>query len=239
MTETEMTLPSVGRVWAFRAQAEAVAAARFGRLAGELAGLGAEPAVINMTFQAAEDEKLHEGLCSELAERYGYRGEPPQGEDHPGVWPSEMPFRDRVLFEVVAQCCITESLNVGLLTALSESARAPRIRKTTQQILRDEVRHSRIGWAHLAAERSRRDVRELAPFIPRMLAASVAEELFSPPPPGPKDLEAIEHGELPLQTRLEIFKTALQKVVFPGFEAAGIDASAARSWLKSKMGVIL
>ncbi len=228
----------VAETWALRASAEVEAVERFARLADRLAAHGAAGPVVGAARSAVREERFHSRLCARMARRYGHPtgfGELPHGpEDAVGHWPPEMPARDRLLFEVTAMCCLTESLNACLLSATYEAARVPLVRRVVRRILVDEMKHSRLGWAYLDDERKRRDCRGIAGFLPQMLEASVREELFFPPPPDPDDEERIHHGEIPAERRLELFGTALREVVFPGFESLGIDSEPASAWLESK-----
>lgn len=229
-----MNTEAVAKAWNLRAQSERVQERRFRRLALQLASVGAEPAVIAMAEKAVEDEKLHRKLCTRLACRFGLKEEGSQEPEIQAIWPPEMPLEDRLLYEITASCCFMESLNASFLMGMHEAAQVPEIKKTVRQILKDEVTHSRIGWAHLAFEQKRRDCRGLSGLLPRMLADTVREELFSPPPPSPQDAVMLAFGELPMFIRLKHMETTLTQVVFLGFDALGIDTSAARSWLSQK-----
>lgn len=226
-------------VWAYRANAEREAEARFRRLARELAEVGAPPEAISLAERAVRDEQRHAALCVALATHYG-GGSPALGpvEDVP-LGPRQASLAERVLYEAVAFCCITETLNSALMQVAHEHARVPEARAALRSILRDEVQHSRIGWAHLGTERQRGTglgPRELSLAIPRMLAGAVREELFSPGP-DPRDAEALaRHGELSEALRLEIFESCLRDVIGPGLEAAGIDTGPMRGWARRMRG---
>ncbi len=222
----------LGRVWALRAASERVQERRFRRLAGELATAGADLQVAALALQASRDENRHAGLCARLASRFGWT-EPIPSDDAVISWPAGMALADRVLYEVVVSCCLMESLNARLLVGIAAGARDGEVKSVATAILKDEVSHSRIGWAHLAFETGRRDCRGLSRLLPRMLADTVSEELLAPPPPGPRDEALLAYGELPLALRLEQFRGAAQELIFPGFERLGIDTAPARRWLES------
>ena len=216
-------------VWAFRARSEREAEVRFGRLARQLAEHGARPPVVRMASRAAADEARHVEICAQLAQAYGGRarpGEPVAAEiGAPGLSGAA-----RLLYEVVAFCCITESLNAALMTVSYQRAREPAVRAALRRILADEISHSRLGWAHLAAERAAGRGGFLAAHLPRMLAGAVAEELFSPAA-GPPSAALLAHGELPEAARLELLLATLRDVVYPGLEAHGVGTAAARAWV--------
>jgi len=219
-------------VWTYRADAEREAERRFARLARELRAVEAPAEAITITERAVFDEHRHAILCKELATIYG--GEAPQlraVEDVP-LGPKQLDFRDRVLYEVVAFCCITETLNSSLMKVAFDAARVPEVRAALRAILRDEIGHARIGWAHLAAERARGRGELIAALVPRMLAGAIREELFSPGPESSDAASLRDHGELPESIRLSIFEAAARDVIVPGLEELGIDTRPMREWMQ-------
>jgi hypothetical protein len=249
---------TLGGVWAFRARAEREAVVRFQRLAGELADAGAAPPLCRLAERAAEDEARHVDICAGMAEAYG-RSPWPAGD--PGPLPEAARLgapglgqRARLLYELVAFAAITETLNASLMTVAYRRARVPEVRAALRAILADEVGHSRLGWGHLADEHARGQAAFIAGFVPRMLAATVAHELFAaappaahgelpaahgePPaahgePPAAHDDLLADHGELPEHTRLAIFTHTLREVVFPGLAALGVSPAPGRAWLRA------
>jgi hypothetical protein len=226
-----------GQAWAFRARVEREAARRFARLAQAIRGLDAASPVPQLMEGAAGDEVRHAVLCAELAEAYG---EPAadDGDDAP-VAPAGLGARDAVLYEVVAACCITETESVATLTTLLGTAEGaePRVRQVLHEIARDEIAHSRMGWAHLARE-APRGVGFLGQWIPVMLAGTVEPELFAAeasPAVTVGEAELMRHGVLPRERKRDIFAAALADVVFPGLERFGVDAGPARAWLAARM----
>jgi hypothetical protein len=145
-------------------------------------------------------------------------------------------MRDRVLYEMIAFCCITESLNASLMMLSYERAHDPDVRAALRVILRDEVSHSRMGWMHLAAERAQGHGAFIAKALPYMLAGTVRDELFAHAHVAQDDARAsrlADHGELAASIRLEIFAHTLEDVVYPGLEALRIDTRPARAWVAS------
>jgi hypothetical protein len=150
--------------------------------------------------------------------------------------PSGLAPRERLLCEVVATSCITETLSATLLRAMLARAADARVRATVLEILRDEVQHSRLGWAHLAAERSRGYGALLADYLPAMLAGTVTNELFEAGEPSREDDALAGRGALPRRERAELFAATMREVVFPGLERLGIDADQGRIWLSTRLG---
>lgn len=219
-------------VWAFRAGAERQAAARFERLSSELAHVGADPEVVHLARRAIDDEHRHVALCSDLANRYGGAPEPESAQDSGPIGPRSLSHRDRVLYEVVAFACISETLNTSLMKVALERARVEAVRPVLREILRDEVRHARLGWAHLAAERSRGRGEFIAAALPHMLAGAVREELFSPAPSHRQSAALELHGELQERDRLTIFEHTAGEVLAPGFALHGIDTAPMQRWIR-------
>ena len=223
----------VAATWAFRTRAERESTLRFARLAKELAAVGAESVVVELARKSSHDEHRHSQLCAAICRLYD--GTPPDAQvhDHPAPWPGLAP-RDRALYEVVAFGCIAETINAQLLATILDRATAIRIRRVVRRLMKDEVQHSRFGWAHLAAERQRGFGDFLSSVVPSMLASSVDEELFAKGP-DPVDAEAVEHGELPRKDRVELFASALRDVILPGFDMFNIDTRSAREWLERRL----
>jgi hypothetical protein len=220
-------------VWAFRARAERDATVRFRRLASELGRFGAEPRVVEIASAASDDEERHANLCAELARHYGSRETPAVGAA-PAIGPRTLPAEDRLLYEIVAFCCVTETLNASLMHVAYLRARVPYVREAIREILKDEVWHSRLGWAHLHAAREKGQGAFLSAALPRMLAGAVRVELFADLAAEAQETEQLaDHGELPAATRVEIFASAARDVLLPGLEGLGIDTGAASAWIES------
>jgi len=221
--------------WKFRWLVELEAEARFARLAQRLEQIGAGREMVDLARRCSQDERRHAGLCAELATGYG---ESVPREFSPRlreIAPRGLLLRGQVLYEVVASCCITETESMGVLTALLEAVRSPRLRQVLHELARDEVRHSRLGWAHLAAEHAQGTTAFLGPLVPAMLEGSVGPELFTRGSPDDEDEGLLEHGVLPRRRKLEVFRGTLEEVVFPGIDRFGVDTAPARAWLTDKL----
>jgi hypothetical protein len=224
----------VAETWAFRTRAERESELRFRRVARELEQTGADPLVVRMARKASHDEHRHAQLCAGVCLRYGGTLPTSPAHDHPATSPVLAP-RDRVLYEVVAFCCIAETINAQLLATILTRAQAPRILRITRRLLKDEVTHGQLGWAHLAAERRGGAGGFLSGKLPQMLAGSVSPELFDEGP-DPIGEAAIAHGELPRKERVELFASALRDVLLPGFATFGLDVQPATAWAEQRLG---
>ena len=117
-----------------------------------------------------------------------------------------------------------------MLVETLKSVQEPKIRATIQEILRDEVQHSRMGWAHLASARAQGHGAFLSGALPYMFETADVEQIFI------EDLRREDprlsfYGELCRAQRIGIFQAAVRDVVFPGLEAQGIDTESGRAWL--------
>jgi hypothetical protein len=222
----------VAATWAFRTRAEIEATARFARIAAELAEVGATEVVLRGAAEASADELRHRDLCAQLAARWGE----PDAMNHvppkTRIGRSEMDPRDRLLWEIVSVCCVSETMNVALLTRCLEVAKDEEIRTTLHELLRDEVRHARLGWAHLAAERAAGRGQFLADVMPLVLEASIEPGFLEGKHAPPWTDALYDYGELPWVELVGIFRDTLNLVVFPGLDANGIDSSKGRAWLE-------
>jgi hypothetical protein len=217
-------------LWAFRARAELEAAARFQRIADELVRVRVGAALVDLAAQSAIDERRHHVLCAELAQHLG-------GLDVAHVEAPATPLRtglhdprEQLLYEMIAMSCITESLSAALLLQMKREAEDREVARVVHEVLCDEIRHARLGWAHLAAESSRRSVAFVAPHLPAMLAATVDDEIFADGTG--QDLGGL--GGLARPTRCRIFVETMREVVFPGLRRFGVDTMAAEQWLRSR-----
>jgi hypothetical protein len=223
----------VAATWAFRTRAEIAAAARFARMASELAEVGATEVVARGAADASADELRHRDLCARLAARWGAPDAIHHVPPRERVGRSDMEPRDRLLWELVAVCCVSETMNTSLLTRCLEVAKDAEIRSTLHELLKDEVRHARLGWAHLAAERAAGRGEFLRDVLPLMLEASVEPGFLEGSTNAPWTDALYDYGELPSAELVQIYRDTLNLVVFPGLDALGVDTSKGRAWLEA------
>lgn len=239
MVRDEAGLPDrlrriVADAWAFRWKVELEAEIRFARLAERLSRIGALSTIVEMASRAASDERRHASICAELALEYGHQGIDEHAVMAPEIAPRRLSERQRVLYEVVAACCITETESASVLTTLVNSARSQRMLTQLRELLRDEVSHSRLGWAHLAQERAQGDVSFLSRLVPYMLEGTIAEGLFEQSPEELESPQLLEHGVLPHSSKRATFVATLSEVIFPGLERLGVDPGPGREWLSQE-----
>jgi hypothetical protein len=207
------------------------ASARFTRMASELAELGAEAVVVQGARDAAADEARHRDLCALQAERFGEPNPKDYVVPQQRIGASRSDTRERLLWEVVAVCCLSETMNTSLLSRCQELVKDEELRSTIHELLQDEVQHARIGWAHLAAERAAGRGDFLAGALPLMLEASIEPGFLQQGESMPWIDELYDYGELPHAGLVRIYRETLDQVVFRGLEAMGVDTSKGRAWL--------
>ncbi|MCI0569402.1 MAG: ferritin-like domain-containing protein [Myxococcaceae bacterium] len=225
----------VAEAWAFRREVEREAALRFARLSEQLQSLGAPETLVALARRAAGDEERHAVLCAELALFYGHPGLPAGPLELREVAPTRLGLRERVLYELVAACCVSETESTATLTALLTPDGAPEVQRVLRDILRDEVAHSRLGWAALAREHAVGATGWLSRYVPAMLEGNAGKGLFVEATPDAESPALLRHGVLPHARKREVFVRALEDVVFPGLERFGVDAGPARGWLTGKL----
>ena len=221
----------VARMWAFRARSENQAAARFSRIAGRLDAIGAHEPLRALARRSVEDERRHRARCASLAERFGHPSMAAELVEVPApeVAPHGLPAGRRVTYELVAFCCLTESINATLLTRSYAETRDLDSRAAVREILGDEVQHARLGWAYLASEPDRA---WLAEWFVAMLEATVPEELRDPriqpePSPALRAYGVFDRAEL-----RELLRECVDGVIVPGFERIGVDPTPIRAWMR-------
>jgi hypothetical protein len=191
-----------------------------------------------MAREAASDELRHATLCVGLVTHFGGAPLPDEPvEAHVRrVVPAGLEGREALLYELIALSCVTETLSTALLGALVEAARDTIAKETMHSILRDEVRHSRLGWAYLAEAHAAgaRDV--VGPHLPRMLAGTLGPDSFAPTRSDPEEAELAGYGELEPSASLRVVRECFAEVIFPGLARFGIDTSLGERWLAERSG---
>jgi hypothetical protein len=218
--------------WSYRAGLEQAAAARFRRLAERMEATGFDRELIAIAALAAIQELEHVRLCSEIAERFGAEPDLPYETSVTEVAPARWPLHDRVVYEVVAFCCVTETANAAVVTAGADDIDDTAIRRAVRTILADEVQHSRLGWRFLATHPIDDAQRAwLGVYLPRMLAGTVRTDLFLPQVVLGDEVTMQRFGTLPLAGRREAFLTGMREVVLPGLAGIGVDTAGAAAFL--------
>jgi hypothetical protein len=200
--------------------------------------LGTHPKVLELAKNAIGEEGEHAIICQNVAARYGADHEH-HADLHQAasLAPGNLSPVEALLFEMVAFCCLTESLNAALLLEISQKAVNPEIRSAAQTILKDEVHHSQMGWAHLSWCREQGQGAFIEQALPYMLVQTGAEELNLNPDAVLESPGLLAHGELPLQERKKLFHDVLHQIFFPGLQRMEIKVDLGLQWMEDNFAV--
>jgi len=210
--------------WITRAISEHEAIARFEAYVRRMEKFGVAPELIDRTREAAADERRHKDLCLDVVRRFG--GEPPEFQPYE-FW-REPDGREVLLSNMVATCCMMETLNAPFLALCLETARDAEMCGVLRELLKDEVNHGRLGWAYLAWARQQGEGRGLAEDLPAMMVDQASPQFFAetPHPPAPHEAELAHYGQLTVPQRRQIFFDTFEGVIFPG-----VPTHLARAWM--------
>jgi hypothetical protein len=228
-------LEHVRNTWTARHAIEREASARFKVLGDRLVEAGAPDVISSIAQRAALEESRHQAHCQNVVHRLGG----PTLQTAQALIEYAPPFlsaKERLLYEVVAQCCVAETESTTTLVTLMDAVQSPELRPIIQELSRDEVQHARLGWAFLAwCRQEGQDPSFLSRFIPSMVEACGGAQLFKPPAGAADAPELLAHGVVPSSMRLRLYVQTLENVIFPGFEQLGVDPGPAKGWLASRV----
>jgi hypothetical protein len=214
-------LHAVAAMWRYRERVELEAAALFAALAAQL-DEARLPSLAARARTAADDERRHAVRCRAIVDDCGAELAPlppralsiaPPDTDTPEPDPGR-----RALYTSVAMGCVTETLSCALLVAMRDDAVHGPTRAAVDEIVKDEIEHSRIGWAHLATAAARGDVRWLAPHVAAMRDAALTHEIEEVALSD--DLSG--YGILPRARVTIIVEATWRDVIVPGFAHHGV-----------------
>jgi len=222
----------VAALWRSRARAEAGVGVYARSLARDLRSADALDAVVSLAVGMAEDERRHARICLEVAARYDDRSTTrvvPRGTSFAPI-DRIASVPTRATLASVAMCCIGEAIACVWIDASRDETGPSWLRAIGRKHLSDEVRHARVGWAHLASSRvTDRDRATIARWLPGLLRANVRSWLaFDDRWPS----EGFpEHGLPSHAETASCVREAIDAIVLPGLERAGVDVSSARPYV--------
>jgi len=228
----------VARLWRRRAENERKTSQTFAALARLLDEQSASSPVRELAREAVSDELRHAEICEQVAQRYaagGVTAVDDAGTESPLAAPDAPHFhgctreQSGLLF-VVQQCCLNETLAAAYLRSCLERAHGPVARDAVRALLRDEVTHSRLGWAHLASDHLDGADRALvAEALPGLLQTIV--RIWLADPEGLHATAPEGHGSLPPAVLESVVWEAVEVLVLPGLAHVGVDARGGAAWL--------
>lgn len=212
---------AVYRVWRYRDRVELEAADLFGRLASEIRALrGPSDEVAALSQRAAEDEKRHSVLCRRILSHSPIPVETLEPNLGLSLGPKGLSREGGVLYAAVAMGCVTETLSAALLVNMQPKAGPALFRNTVHDILVDEIRHSRLGWAELARAASETEVSWLSAHIPGMIRDAIRSDIKPMVPKAEIDLS--HWGVLPYSVARPLMEQTVNEVILPGLAKFGI-----------------
>lgn len=210
----------LSRRWEERIRSELEVGLAFADLAQRLCEVNADAKVLQMTREAAEQERRHAEICHRLAERYGARTVSMPALERVAPRFGYDDERLEVLFEIAGMCCVNESIAAVWLRRCAELAETPLARTVNQLHLREEVMHARLGWAHLASSAVDAAMRrELGGRLDGVIAVNVAQWVAEEKHLG----EGVpEHGYPSVADTRALVAHTVRTIVRPGFAHVGV-----------------
>ncbi|MEZ4340028.1 MAG: ferritin-like domain-containing protein [Sandaracinaceae bacterium] len=221
---TDARMREVGRrSFILRALDEQRSLLAFTELLGELCQAGAPIDVIGALTRVVRDEAMHVDLCDRVVKALGgWEAKVPEPR-----WvrsDPRQPLQRRILVTVLGSLCVGETISVHMIKAVRENASDPVTHAVLTRLLKDESFHSRFGWWWLEAMPLGDDDRAFAQRYLARLLPSLSAELR--PKPTKKPFAPNPFGNASGEARTAAFAEALHGTILPGFDRAGLDASA-------------
>ena len=140
---------TIADYWWRRAEGELTSFIAYGHVLEDLKAEASPSAVVELAERAVADELQHSVFCREWAVRFGHvDGEVRPRSERPLTFRGASERENRLLR--ILLCCFTETVGCFLLKRVRPVITDPELRKLNQRHLADELRHSRVGWAHLS-----------------------------------------------------------------------------------------
>jgi len=212
---------TLAEYWWRRAEGELTSFVAFGHVLEDLRAEGSPAPVLELADRSVHDEYQHSLFCREWAVRFGHaEGEVRPRSEQPLTFRGAGERENRLLR--IALCCFTETVGCFLLRRVRPVIVEPELRRLNQRHLADELRHSRVGWAHLSTlDASGREL--LAPRIAELLrllplACCEGPELERP--------ELVPFGYFTSSVLSLAHADAVRDVIEPGLSHLGIRRAA-------------
>ena len=133
-----------------RAALELHGAAAFTLVTQDLIDLRADVRIVDLSARAIAEEVRHAEIYRELAKTLGADVPLPRAEPIP-IPKYGASAEDERMLRVVAMCSINETMACSFLELCLAGATVPHVREAIREVLEDEIRHARIGWAYLGS----------------------------------------------------------------------------------------
>lgn len=226
---------AVAAVWWGQCATELRVARSFAVVHEALVGLGAEAPLIALAERAVDDEHRHGALCLEVARRYDA-----SFVDAPASLPHQQPVHAlaksederRALF-VLGQCALNETFASAYLSTAHQDATCSLARAGLNELLRDEIDHSRLGWAYVSTLSPALRV-SLSDWLVPLTIQNLREWQTSA---ASHEGSHTTHGVPSAEAVREALSEVVRGVIVPGFATNGLDVRALERWVRGGMPV--
>ncbi len=219
----------LAQIWWIQAATERRVATSFAIVRDALEALEAGQPLVDLAARAIDDERRHAALCEDMAVRVLGRSVgrspdlPMQRPEHPAARDE----RERQALWIVGQCALNETFASAYLSTAHKRCTSQLGRAALHELLKDEIDHSRLGWAYLST--LPRDLREsVSGWLVPLTVANLREW---------RSVAVSDDVELePLGVpHRDAVRAALDEVVngvlLPGFAHVGLDVRALERWV--------
>lgn len=223
----------LGESWWTQCATEFRVATSFAIVHRSLSALGAEPALVALAERAIDDEHRHAALCLDMAHRYFGRDldpPPPLPTRHPAHREARDEDERRALY-VIGQCALNETFANAYLSTAYGATKSPLARAAINELMRDEIDHSRLGWAFLATIPADKRERISDWLVP--LSITNLREWHESATTHTYSYEA--HGIPRADAVREALAEVVRTVLIPGFAHVGLDVRALELWSRAGM----
>lgn len=213
------------RSFVLRALDEQRSLLAFSELLTELCEAGAPVDVIGSLARVVRDEALHVDMCDRVVKALG--GWDDRAPEPQWVRSSKkLPLQRRILTTVLGSLCVGETISVHMIRGVRDHASDPVIHNVMTRLLADESFHSRFGWWWLESMPLRDEDKKFAESYLRRLLPSVIKSLQPSAKALAKEHRYSPFGSMAPLERSEALRVAFERTILPGFDKAGIDATA-------------
>jgi hypothetical protein len=228
----EASRKQLSALWLSRAHNEFRTSSVFADLHRTLLEFGANFEILGMSAAAVSDEMRHAAICRDVATRYAGT----ECAVHAVSAPASPIFSvcsarvARALYAAL-HCSVNETLAATYLGACLAEVESTVAKTALREIIQDEVRHARIGWAVLASDQlSPADRATISNTMPVLLDVCVSEWLRDIEDEFP-DALCTGHGAIRHRGIASLVDDTLTNVVAPGLDHVRIDSTPARAWI--------
>ena len=226
---------AVAAVWWAQCATELRVAQSFAVVHESLVALRAEASLIALAERAVDDEHRHGALCLEVARRYdtSFTSAPPSLPRQQPVHALAKSEDERRALYVLGQCALNETFASAYLSIAHHDATCSLARAGLNELLRDEIDHSRLGWAYVSTLSPALRAR-MSDWLLPLTIQNLREWQSSA---ASHEGAIIAHGVPSADGVREALADVVRGVILPGFATNGLDVRALERWVRAGMPV--